>query len=56
MQGADSRIIVPDRPRLREAAERVVHLYEIWGEREQAELGKPKAGMPDLRTRILSAP
>jgi hypothetical protein len=43
-----SRITAPDRSRLREAAIRVVRLYEAWGNPEQAKGWKERLGMPDL--------
>ena len=48
MKAREARIAVPERSRLREAAERVVRLYEAWGKPEQAAAWKAKLGMPDL--------
>jgi hypothetical protein len=48
MKAREGRIGVPDRPRLREAAERVVHLYEGWGRPEPAVAWKARLGTPDL--------
>jgi tetratricopeptide (TPR) repeat protein len=44
----EAQIAVSDRSRLREAAERVVHLYDGWGRSEQAAAWKARVGMPDL--------
>jgi tetratricopeptide (TPR) repeat protein len=48
LKARSTRIVVPERSRLREAAERVVRLYEDWGQPEKAALWKDKLGMPDL--------
>jgi hypothetical protein len=48
MKARESRIGVQERSRLREAAERVVRLYEEWNKPEQAAAWKVKVGMPDL--------
>ena len=44
MKAREARIIVPERPRLREAAERVIRLYEAWGQPEEAAAWKARAG------------
>jgi hypothetical protein len=48
MKERQAKIAVLDQSRLREAAERVVRLYEDWGMAEQAAVWKAKLGMPDL--------
>jgi hypothetical protein len=48
MKTRESRIYVPYRSRLREAAERIVRLYKAWNKPEQAAAWKAKLGMPDL--------
>ena len=45
-----------DRSRLREAAERVIRLYEDWGKAEQAAVWKAKLGMPDLPADVFGSP
>ena len=45
-----------DRFRLREAAERVVRLYEGWGKAERAAMWKAKLGMPDLPADVFARP
>jgi hypothetical protein len=56
MKAREARIVVPDRARLREAAERVVRLYEDWGKPEQAAAWKAKLGMPDLPAEVFARP
>jgi hypothetical protein len=56
MKARESRIAVPERFRLREAAERVVHLYEEWGKPAQAATWKSKLGMPDLPADVFVLP
>ncbi len=48
MEARASRIAVPARSLLREAAERVVRLYQDWNKPDQAAAWKAKVGMPDL--------
>ena len=48
MKERQAKIAVPDRSRLREAAERVVRLYEDWGKAEQATAWKAK--LPTARS------
>jgi hypothetical protein len=55
MKARESRIEVPERFRLREAAERVVRFYENWGKAEQATAWKAKLGMPDLPADVFAA-
>jgi hypothetical protein len=47
---------VPQRSRLAEAAERVILLYEEWGQPEQATAWKAKLGMPDLPADVFARP
>jgi eukaryotic-like serine/threonine-protein kinase len=56
MKARESRIPVPNRSRLREAAERVVRLYEALGRTEQAAAWKAKLGMPDLPADVFARP
>jgi hypothetical protein len=56
MKAREVRMPVPDRYRLREAAERVIRLYEAWGKPEQAARWKAKLGMPDLPTDVFARP
>jgi hypothetical protein len=48
LKARESRISMPQRSRLREAAERVIRLYEEWNKPDQATAWKAKLGMPDL--------
>ena len=54
MKERESRITVPDQFRLREAAVRVVRLYEAWGKPEQATEWKAKLGAHDLSAPVRS--
>ncbi len=56
LKARESRIGVPDRSRLREAAERVVRLYEGSGQPEKAATWKAKLGMPDLPAEVFARP
>jgi hypothetical protein len=56
IKAREPRIAVPDRFRLREAAERVIRLYEAWGKSEQAARWKTKLGMPDLPADVFARP
>ena len=56
MKAREPRIAVPERFRLREAAERVVRLYEDWGRPDQAAAWKTKLGMPDLPADVFAQP
>ena len=56
MKERESRITVPDQFRLREAAVRVVRLYEAWGKPEKATEWKAKLGMPDLPAEVFARP
>jgi tetratricopeptide (TPR) repeat protein/tRNA A-37 threonylcarbamoyl transferase component Bud32 len=48
MKERESRVAMPNRSRLREAAVRVIRLYEAWGKPEQAAAWKVKLGLADL--------
>ena len=52
----EAKIAVPEKFRLREAAERVVRLYEDWGKTEQATAWKARLGMPDLPADLFAGP
>jgi tetratricopeptide (TPR) repeat protein len=54
MKALESRIPVPERSRLREAAERVVRLFEAWGQPDQAAAWKAKLGLTDLPTDVFA--
>jgi serine/threonine protein kinase/tetratricopeptide (TPR) repeat protein len=56
MKARGARITVPDRSLLREAAERVVRLYEGWSKAEQARAWKAKLGIPDLPAEVFATP
>jgi hypothetical protein len=56
MKARESRIVVPDRFRLRAAAERVVRLCEEWSKPDQAAAWKAKLGMPDLPADAFARP
>jgi hypothetical protein len=52
-----ARIPAPSRtPRLSEAAERLVRLYESWGKAGQATAWKAKLGLADLPTDVFAMP
>jgi tetratricopeptide (TPR) repeat protein len=56
MQARKTRIPVPDHSSIRDAALRVVHLYENWGRPGKANEWKDKVGMPDLPTEVFPPP
>jgi tetratricopeptide (TPR) repeat protein len=56
MKARESWIVSPARSRLREAAERVIQLYEVWGQPEKAAAWKAKLGMPDLPADVFARP
>jgi tetratricopeptide (TPR) repeat protein len=52
----ESRLTVPDQFRLREAAVRVVHLYDAWSKPDKAMEWKAKLGMPDFPAQTFARP
>jgi uncharacterized protein HemY len=56
MKAREIRMPIPDRFRLREAAERVVRLYAAWDRPDQAATWKSKLGMPDLPADVFARP
>jgi serine/threonine protein kinase/tetratricopeptide (TPR) repeat protein len=56
LKARESRIPVPERPRLREAAVRVIRLYEAWGRPAQATAWKDKLAMRDLPAEVFARP
>jgi tetratricopeptide (TPR) repeat protein len=54
MKARETRIAVPERFRLRNAADRVVHLYEAWNQPDRAAAWKAKLGMPDLPSDVFA--
>jgi hypothetical protein len=56
MKERQAKIAVLDRSRLREAAERVIRLYEVRGELDQATRWKAKLGMADLPAEVFARP
>ncbi len=46
MKARESKIPAPDTPRLTEAAERVVQLYEAWGKKDKAAEWRAKLARP----------
>jgi serine/threonine protein kinase len=56
MKAREERIAAPERFRLREAAERVIRLYEACGKLDQATAWKAQLGMPDLPAKVFTRP
>jgi hypothetical protein len=56
MKAREAKIPVPAKSRLTEAAERVVQLYEAWGQPEQAAAWKQKLGLADLPADAFARP
>jgi serine/threonine protein kinase/tetratricopeptide (TPR) repeat protein len=56
MKARESRLFVPERILLLDAAERVVRLYEKWGKPDQAAAWKAKVGMRDLTDDVFAQP
>jgi eukaryotic-like serine/threonine-protein kinase len=56
MKARESRIIVPERLRLREAAGRVVRLCKEGNKPDQETAWKSKLGMPDLPAEVFARP
>ena len=56
MKAREAQIPAPGKPRLAEAAERVVRLYEAWGKPEKAAAWKAKLGLADLPADVFARP
>jgi serine/threonine-protein kinase len=56
LKAREARIPGPSRPRLDEAAERVILLYEAWGKPEQAAAWRANLGRPDLPSDVFARP
>jgi tetratricopeptide (TPR) repeat protein/tRNA A-37 threonylcarbamoyl transferase component Bud32 len=56
IKAREVRIMAPERYRLREAAVRVVRLYEAWGKMDQAAAWKAKLGLSDLPANVFARP
>jgi eukaryotic-like serine/threonine-protein kinase len=56
MKAREARITVPERFRLREAAERVVQLYEAWNRPDPATAWKARLGLLDLPADVFARP
>jgi tetratricopeptide (TPR) repeat protein len=56
MKERETKIAMPDRPRLWEAAERAVRLYEDWGKAERAAMWKAKVRIPALPADVFARP
>jgi serine/threonine protein kinase len=56
MKAREARIVMPGRFRLREAAERVIHLYEAWNRPDRATAWKAQLGLPDLPAEVFARP
>jgi hypothetical protein len=51
-----AKIPAVGKPRLREAAERVIRLYEAWGKPDKAAEWKKKTGLEDLPDDVFARP
>jgi len=56
MRARDAKIPPPAKPRLREAAERVVRLYQAWNKPENTNEWKVKLGLADLPAEVFARP
>src|SRR5262249_40945388 len=56
MKERQAKIAELDQSRLREAAERVVHLYEAWNQPDRAAVWKAKLGLADLPADVFARP
>jgi hypothetical protein len=56
MKAREARIAAQQRFRLREAAERVVQLYEAWNRPDRAAAWKARVGLPDLPADVFARP
>jgi hypothetical protein len=56
MKARESRIPLPARSRLREAAERLIRLCDAWGKHDQAAAWKVKLAMPEMPADVFAPP
>jgi hypothetical protein len=56
LKARQARIPQPARPRLAEAAERVVQLYEAWNRPDRAAAWKARLGLTDLPAEVFARP
>jgi tetratricopeptide (TPR) repeat protein len=56
LKAREASIEAPERYRLREAGERVVHLYEAWGKPDLAATWRIKLGISDLPADVFAPP
>ena len=56
MKSREAKIPVTTKPQLLEAAERVVRLYEVWGDPDRAAAWKVKLGLADLPADVFVRP
>jgi serine/threonine-protein kinase len=56
MKRREARMPVPERSRLREAAERILRLYERWNQADQVTAWKAKLGLRDLPAEVFAQP
>jgi serine/threonine protein kinase/tetratricopeptide (TPR) repeat protein len=56
MWAREAETPAPGQPRLREAADRLVRLYEAWGQPEQAAAWKARLGLADLPRDVFARP
>jgi hypothetical protein len=56
MKARAAKIPAPGKPRLPEAAERVVRLYEAWGKPDQAAAWRVRLGLADLPSDVFANP
>jgi hypothetical protein len=56
MKAREAQIPAPGKPRVTEAAERIVQLYEAWGKPEQTAVWKRKLGLADLPADVFARP
>jgi tetratricopeptide (TPR) repeat protein len=56
LKAREARIPPAGRPRLAEAAERLIRLYEAWGKQDQAAAWKRKLGLADLPADVFARP
>jgi hypothetical protein len=56
IKAREPRIAVPERFRLREAAERVVRLYQAWHQPDRAAAWKARLGLTELPADVFARP